>query len=620
MSNRRRLQEAEIQELRARLIERCDDVAISYWGEPLVRNRNEMRWGSGTGSLKLTLWPPHERGLWNDFDGSGGGDMLTMCRQENGGDWHRGMEDGCRRIGYHPPSWDETFTDEQREISLRILEADARRKAEERARAQAEAEAKAQSRGAGAYAARIYKESVPIAGTIAETYIRNVRLGGHDLPIPRELRYHPFVWCKETGSLYPALIVVCGCNGKLARIQAILLDPQTARKADLKSPKLTFGANASHIPASFGPWNTGEPQLQLLVEGPEDAVVLNGVTGWRADASLGAGSLHKPRYPAGTRLVIVGDNGQTGYREAERAAAVHRANGCEVVVIFPPESLKDANDVLLQRGPDGVRQWIDDGLQPKPPKSPVLPALPAYYPAVVEPREEAKRRQEDIILSFLAGAARIADARRMLKRMRAEEMADQPDLTRAQKAAITRRLHREVAERFGFGQRIPKPHRTLLTGSQGTGKTSITLKGVAGIDADIIVHKYAPTLDKCFDDWTAYQKVATERSMPAYVVLGRGQDDPQHPEKKMCPRFRMVKRVLDVGLSPRQKICPSCKLRKTCGTLRQEREIAELGSRALFIMASAYAFLPTPAPEPDIVIGDERLTIEAVATTRAFSA
>src|SRR3954469_5604462 len=153
--------------------------------------------------------------------------MLTMCRRENGGDWHRGMEDGCRRVGYHPPFWDETFTDEQREISLRILEAEARRKAEKRARAQAETEAKAQSQGAGAYAARIYKESVPIAGTIAERYVRDIRFGGHDLPIPKELRFHPAVWCKETESAHPALIVLCVHNRKLARIQAILLDPVT---------------------------------------------------------------------------------------------------------------------------------------------------------------------------------------------------------------------------------------------------------------------------------------------------------------------------------------------------------------------------------------------------------
>jgi hypothetical protein len=498
------------------------------------------------------------------------------------------------------------LSDEQ----LRTLAENARQRAEERARTQARAQAKARSQGAGTYAAEVYRRSVSIHGTLAERYVRDVRFGGHDLPLPQELRFHPAVWSDETKSRHPALVVVCGYNGKLARIQCVLLDPETGKKAAIRAAKLTFGAGAGHVPGSFGPRNTGEPQLQLLVEGPEDAIVLNACTGWRSDASLGTSSLGKPRYPSGTKLVIVGDNGAAGHIAARSAAAIHRANGCDVVVIFPPADAKDANDVLLQRGPDGVRQWIEDGLQPKP------IALPAYYPAVVEPREQAKRRQDDIILSFLANAAEIGNARQMLRRMRAAELADKPDATRAQKAAVTRRLHGEVAARFGFGKRIPRPQRVLLTGSQATGKTTVSLQGIAAIEAEIVVHKYAPTLNKCYEDLATYRKIATERSMPAYVVHGRGQNDPQHPDTKMCPRFRMVKRVLEAGLSPRQKICPSCKLRKTCGTMRQEREIAELGNRTLFIMASAYAFLPTPAPEPDIVVADECLTIDAVATAK----
>ncbi len=50
---------------------------------------------------------------------------------------------------------------------------------------------------------------------------------------------------------------------------------------------------------------------------PEDAAVLNATTDWRGNASLGAGSLGKPRYPAGTRLVIVGDNGAAGHAQAD---------------------------------------------------------------------------------------------------------------------------------------------------------------------------------------------------------------------------------------------------------------------------------------------------------------
>ncbi|MFL5281397.1 MAG: toprim domain-containing protein [Rhodopila sp.] len=567
MSNRRRLTDAEFAELRALANERCEEIVTVYLGPPLKRSRRELRWGDGTGSFCLVI-SGRKRGSWYDHDGSGGGGMLEFLRQQNGGDWSRAIDAAIHHTGYHPPSWnDNGLSDAQ----IRALVESARRRAEERARAQAKAQAKTQNQGAGAYAARIYKESGPATGTLGERYIQDVRFGGHDLPMPTELRFHPAIWCGETQSKHPALIVACGLNGRLARIQAILLDPVTAKKAAVKSAKLTFGANAGHVPGSFGPWNTGELQLQLLVEGPEDAIVLNAVTGWRVDASLGAGSLHKPRYPAGTRLVIVGDNGETGHTQARRAAAVHRANGCDVTVIFPPEGLKDANDVLHQGGPDAVREWISDGLTPKP------PGLPSYYPAISEPREEALQRQRSIIETTIADGATIASARRMLAQMRAAELADMPDATPAQKSAVTRRQHGVVAAHFGFpDRRIPRPQRVLLTGSQGTGKTTIALESVAKIGGDIVVHKYAPTLAKCYEDQAAYREIATERSMPAYVVHGRGQDDPQHPNTRMCPRFRMVKRVVDAGLSPRQKICPSCKMRNTCGTLRQEKEIEAL--------------------------------------------
>jgi hypothetical protein len=50
--------------------------------------------------------------------------------------------------------------------------------------------------------------------------------------------------------------------------------------------------------------------------------------------------------------------------------------------------------------------------------------------------------------------------------------------------------------------------------------------------------------------------------------------------------------------------------------LRHEATIAALGTRAAFFVNREYAFLPAcPAPKPDIIIPDERMTIEAVTIT-----
>jgi hypothetical protein len=59
------------------------------------------------------------------------------------------------------------------------------------------------------YTARLIDESLPIAGTLAERYLREARGLGDLLPLPAELRFHPAVWCKETKSKHPALLVPC---------------------------------------------------------------------------------------------------------------------------------------------------------------------------------------------------------------------------------------------------------------------------------------------------------------------------------------------------------------------------------------------------------------------------
>src|SRR3954447_10406639 len=253
MSNRSRMSDAEFLELRARIRECAPEIAEAYWGPPVYVDRNEMRFGRNTGSLKLTLWPPDERGLWIDFgDDNRGGDMFTTIRENCGGDWGLTLQEACRRTGFRPTSWDVGLSDEQ----IRTLAENARRRTEERARTQAQAQARTTDQDAKSYrrAARIAAEAVPIAGTLAERYVRDVRFGGHDLPMPSELRFYPAVFSKETGSTHPALIVLCVHNRKLARIQAIFLDPVSAKKADLRSPKLTFGTGVAHVPASFAPW------------------------------------------------------------------------------------------------------------------------------------------------------------------------------------------------------------------------------------------------------------------------------------------------------------------------------------------------------------------------------
>ena len=197
------------------------------------------------------------------------------------------------------------------------------------------------------------------------------------------------------------------------------------------------------------------------------------------------------------------------------------------------------------------------------------------------------------------------------------------ELAAKEKARITRRVTAEVAAEYGFGGKtIPRPPKMLVSGSQGTGKTKLALEGVAEFPADQVVRYYAPTLAKAEEALRDYRRIATADSMPGMVVRGRGAADPRAPisgpgsnNVQMCRRFKAVERAARLGVLVRKTICPGCKYKTVCGTLAQEVAIAKLRGRGVYFMSREYAHLPCPAPHPDMVICDERMTLEAVTIT-----
>ena len=66
--------------------------------------------------------------------------------------------------------------------------------------AQREREAKAETEKRAAQAGRLWHEAQPIAGTVAETYLRGRRI---ICELPRTLRFHPECWHGPTSSSIP---------------------------------------------------------------------------------------------------------------------------------------------------------------------------------------------------------------------------------------------------------------------------------------------------------------------------------------------------------------------------------------------------------------------------------
>ena len=235
--------------------------------------------------------------------------------------------------------------------------------------------------------------------------------------------------------------------------------------------------------------------------------------------------------------------------------------------------------------------------------------LGPYYPVIEEPRAVALARQDEAIRGAIREGARIGAARRELARLRAAELLCLSDPTPAAKAALTRRLQRQVAADHGFSNgRIPVAPRLLVTGSQGTGKTRVALETLASIRHPIAVRWTAPDLTKAAEAAADYAAAAGPNNLPAIVVRGRTQPDPARFGARMCQRHEAAEQVSRHGLSVRKLMCPACPFARTgCGYLEQAARIEALNGVGVFFGAAEGLFARSPAPAADLLIGDERI-------------
>ena len=195
--------------------------------------------------------------------------------------------------------------------------------------------------------------------------------------------------------------------GELRRIQVVYLNPTTGAKADVSPVKRTFGAGASHVPAVLRGNGAGASYDVILVEGPEDAIALWCALDGAVDvgATLGAGSLHKPKIAAGTRVLLFGDNDVAGRAAIERAAIEHRSRGAVGSTTYPPDEIKDGNELLRQGGPAAVLTAVEGALAWVP-AVPVAAAIAPTFDGSNEVSLAAGERLADEAVSRFLGKLR----------------------------------------------------------------------------------------------------------------------------------------------------------------------------------------------------------------------
>lgn len=219
-----------------------------------------------------------------------------------------------------------------------------------RSKTESRARAKAKSRQAD----RIWQETYPIDGTIAEKYLRG---RGITIDLPDTLRFHPEAFHGPTARRHPALVALVEGGDGFA-IHRTYLHHYGKGKAMLDGgDKMMLGATAGgavRLTSGSGPILIGEGNESTL-----SAFILYGdpnVSAWAALSTSGMRGVRLPK--VGTlgdlggepRSLIVAVDGDKAGREAGQDLAMRAAGqGWQVGTVDPGDGT-DWNDLLTEKG------------------------------------------------------------------------------------------------------------------------------------------------------------------------------------------------------------------------------------------------------------------------------
>ena len=122
--------------------------------------------------------------------------------------------------------------------------------------AQRKAQQRADAEKRATQAKRLWLEAQPIAGTLAETYLRG---RGITTTLPATLRFHPECWHRPTARRLPAMVAAVQGAG-LPAVHRTWLRADGLGKADIDPPKAMLGAvtgGAVRLADGLGPLVVG---------------------------------------------------------------------------------------------------------------------------------------------------------------------------------------------------------------------------------------------------------------------------------------------------------------------------------------------------------------------------
>lgn len=203
-------------------------------------------------------------------------------------------------------------------------------------------------RDMSALALRLWKASVPIAGTLAEEYLFARGLAP---PWPKALRFNPatILGSGAARTTMPAMIAAVENDLGLVAVQRTFLDPDDVLHKPIPKPKVSLGLlGTAAIRLAPATDELG------LAEGIEDAL---SASQWFGTPTWALGGVERLAFVAipekVRRIIVYGDRGAAAERLLKKARERLTGNGRELVSRVP-EQHDDWNDAWRARQIDGL--------------------------------------------------------------------------------------------------------------------------------------------------------------------------------------------------------------------------------------------------------------------------
>lgn len=194
-------------------------------------------------------------------------------------------------------------------------------------------------RDMSALAVRLWKASVPIAGTLAEEYLI---ARGLSAPFPNVLRFNPatILGSGADKRTMPAMIAAVENDLGVVAVQRTFLNPDDVLGKPIPKPKVSLGLlGTAAIRLAPATDELG------LAEGIEDA---RSATEWFGTPTWALGGVERLAFVAipekVRRVIVYSDRGPAAERLLKKARDHLSANGRELINRPPPVPFKDWND------------------------------------------------------------------------------------------------------------------------------------------------------------------------------------------------------------------------------------------------------------------------------------